>query len=150
MFMEKIINNKEKILDKDVNNISYKCYFVVIDQYKNVYLMNNYNVYSFPYLYLKNENSSYDEFLNDKFNVISSNLFLEIHDYISDYPMIGENSLYKSFYYLVNVETVFDKMLVKIPFNNLDEVLKNNRYINPKWQEEINKMIKALSYLKEA
>ncbi len=126
---KEIIINPETIKDE---NITEK---VV----KNKYLLVKNNK-----IFLKKHHNTY--FLLDENNCNSNdNLLIVKKEYVSDYPFIGENTLYITNYYVVSDCLVNDGEWISL--DEVLDVLENSKYDNPRNQEVTNEIIKIIEIL---
>lgn len=125
-----VINKKPNI---DENNITFckKEYKRIVIDNESIYLINNHNTLEFlP--------SDYDD-----------NPILVVNKYYKDYPLIGDQSIYQTFYSIKNTIDSNQNDIVKIPLNKIIDYLEENMYDNPRNNEITKEMIKIIKKLKK-
>lgn len=152
--LKEIVVNKDKIRDENIDYKVGKIKVIIVSNNKEIVLLKRYNTYELISEYINDEDGEMVlKALLDKMEVKYAKEikpFLLKKEYITDYPTIGSNALYYTYYYKIDSDVLVfnDNSLEKIPLENVREELDANKYINPKRQENINEIMEVLSYIK--
>lgn len=151
--LKEIVVNKDKIRDGNIDYKVGKIKVIIVSNNKEIVLLKRYNTYELISEYINDEDGEMVlKALLDKMEVKYAKEikpFLLKKEYITDYPTIGSNALYYTYYYKIDSDVLVfnDNSLEKIPLENVREELDANKYINPKRQENINEIMEVLSYI---
>lgn len=152
--LKEIVVNKDKIRDENIDYKVGKIKVIIVSNNKEIVLLKRYNTYELISEYINDEDGEMVlKALLDKMEVKYAKEikpFLLKKEYITDYPTIGSNALYYTYYYKIDSDVLVfnDNSLEKIPLENVREELDANKYNNPKRQENINEIMEVLSYIK--
>lgn len=151
--LKEIVVNKDKIRDETIDYKVGKIKVIIVSNNKEIVLLKRYNTYELISEYINDEDREMVlKELLDKMEVKYAKEikpFLLKKEYITDYPTIGSNALYYTYYYKIDSDVLLfnDNSLEKIPLENVQEELDANKFVNPKRQENINEIMKVLSYI---
>ncbi len=155
--MQKVVVNDDNINIDEVNTKLGRVYIILVNEKGDVLLEKRHNTYHYIDGYINNDNidNLVKTIIKDKTNIDNIKTiksFLLKEEYVSDYPVVDDKTLYYSYYYLVSYNSI-DNMVILgdsyeyISLNNLRSVLENNRFENPRNQMLVKGMIDVIDYI---
>ena len=139
--MKEIIINDDNIKDEELTDIVRTINVLMINSKQEILMEKHHNTYYFIHDY------SEDGIISKLgIDIKEYHPFLIRKKYILDYPLIGDNTVYESFYYKVDKDLLSDDYEY-LPLDSIQEVIENNRYDNPRNQEITTEILEVLEYL---
>ena len=130
--MKEITINPNNILDSDITDIKNESYYIFKCNDK-LLLKSHHN--SFYFIHDTDLNKKYDK-----------EPFMIKKEYIEDYPYIGEKLLIIKKYFIIE-ENVDIPDAIWLESNSIIDYLNEQKYLNPRMQNNTNEIIETLKIL---
>jgi hypothetical protein len=146
--MKVIVIDIDHIKQQRINTQIKRINFLPITENNEIFLLNQYNTYKFISSYFLNDENLEATFNNKvkelfKEEITYKEPFLTKKEYIKDYPLPNDNTLYIDYYFVIKINSC--SFGSSFSLNKIINILEDSEYNNP---HESQKQIELINILK--